>query len=29
MRIFFSVFTGVIYELEEEFTNNLDCGNLR
>ena len=28
MSIFFSVFTGVIYEIEEEFTDNLDCGQL-
>ena len=28
MSIFFSVFTGLIYELEEEFTDNLDCGQL-
>ena len=28
MKKFISIFTGAVYELEEEYSKNLDCGQL-
>ena len=28
MKKYFSVFSGVIYQLDEKYTKNLDCGQL-